>query len=582
MPRWLLRQKTAIKMIRFLSLFYKGYEYRLGGALLLAAATLFAGIGLMATSGYLISKSAQVAMIADLFVITAAVRFFGVSRAILRYFERVMAHDLTFRVLLAIRMWFYGQISEKSLAWLMGKRAGDLLARAVADIESLQNSYLRVVSPAIVAALVSITTFVLLTLLDFRIAISTLFFLSISGIAHSLVAQNISKGCGKEENLLQTRLKMLMVDRLQGLQEISWLGQKQKTLSEYNLLQNELNSVQKKNAAFSGLNDGISNLISHLGMFAALVIAAPLVLGGQLNGVMLAMIVLGVFSSFEAVQNLANAFYHNEKTLVAAGRIQDLIRHDDPKPKPKNHSCNLTRGVAFKGVGFSYNDDKITLSNINISIPEGSKTAIVGPSGSGKSTLVNLLLRFWDCNSGTICLDGIPIPEYPLETLRKTFAVVPQDHFVFNRTIRENLRIAQPLANDEEIDFALANTSLIKTEGKAAQMQLMAVSLSGGERQLLALTGALLKETDYWVFDEPTANLDTLTERRILNHIWENVDSRTLILITHRLVDLEKMDQIIVMNKGKIIERGTHNELLHAGGFYASMVELQNQMLQPL
>ena len=179
-------------------------------------------------------------------------------------------------------------------------------------------------------------------------------------------------------------------------------------------------------------------------------------------------------------------------------------------------------------------------------------------------------------------MDGKPISEYPLEKLRTTFAVVPQDHFVFNRTIRENLRIAQPLANDKELDFALANTSLITTEEKAAQMQLMAVSLSGGERQLLALTGALLKDSGYWVFDEPTANLDTLTERRILNHIWNNVGSRTLILITHRLVDLEKMDQIIVMNKGTIVERGTHNELIAAGGFYASMVELQNQMLQPL
>ncbi|HSV87305.1 MAG TPA: thiol reductant ABC exporter subunit CydC [Bacteroidales bacterium] len=565
-------------MVKLLSQFFKEYSANFWAAIALASATLLAGIGLMATSGYLISMAALADGIAELFVITAAVRFFGISRAVMRYLERLVAHDFTFKILHGVRVWFYRQLSENALTWIMGKRSGDLLAKSITDTETLQNAYLRVVLPAIVAAIVSLVTFLLLLTIDYRIAISTFLFLGASGIAHAWFAQKVSEGRGIEETTLKAKFKVLLVDRLQGLPEIHWLSQKQRTVAETNNLQAQLDRVQKKNAALSGLNDGMSSLISHLGMFSALVLATPEVLAGTLQGAMLAMVTLGVFSSFEAVQNLANAFQHIEKTKEAAKRLLEITKSSAQILLPPINSFPPANGIAFENVSFSYFDEQITLRDVSMWFPEGSKNAVVGPSGSGKSTLINLILNLWNPDSGSIFLNKKSIADYTPEELGSYFAVMAQDHHVFNRNIRENIRIANPKATSEQVEAVLKTTGLFETERNSDQLGLLAVSLSGGERQLLAFASLLLEDARCWILDEPWANLDTITERKIFDLMWSKIGNRTLILVTHRLVDMEKMDQIIVMDKGDVVESGTHNELLARNQLYAKMFEQQNQL----
>jgi ATP-binding cassette subfamily C protein CydC len=562
--------------------FLKDYRYRFILAIVLATATLLAGIGLMASSGYLISKAALRPMIVDLFVVTAAVRFFGISRAVLRYFERVVAHDLTFRILLSIRIWFFNRVSERPMIWLMGRRPGDLLANVLADIETLQNAYLRLIAPSIVTLLVSLVTCGLLWFFDPIIALSTLIFLAINGFLYSWMVQKISRGRGIMEVEAKAQLKTSLVDNLNGLAEVLWLGKSEATLKEFSSLQNKLDTIQKKHAKVSGLNEGMNHFAAHLGMFASMMLTIPLVLSGDLEGPMLALVAFGVLSSFEAVQSLAGAMQYKEKTQTAFTRLVSL---NHPVNQPGTSALlkfPASYDLKFENVRFAYREEQVLLQDLTFNISEGTKTAIVGPSGSGKSTLVNLLLRLWEPDSGKITFGGKAISKYPVDQLRLQFAVAAQDAYIFSRSIRENLEIAKPTASQDECDRVLTRVGL---EGFASGHPnhldfKRVVRLSGGEKQLLSLARTMLNEdARIWIFDEPSANLDRTSERKIMNRIWSNLGHRTLIMITHRLVDMDKMDQIIVMDKGKIIESGTHTELLAAGQFYAKMVEQQNLFL---
>jgi ATP-binding cassette, subfamily C, bacterial CydC len=564
-------------MIRQLLGFVKGHKLQFAGALLLSIATILTAIGLMSSSGYLISRAAQRPMLVDLFMITAAVRFFGISRAVVRYFERVVSHDLTFSILSNMRSLLYRQLDSLSLEWLMGRRSGDLLARLVSNIETLQFAYLRIISPAITAFVISMLTFAGLWFFDPTIAIAVLTFLALSGIAIPLLAIRLAKGAGEKDTTLKTKLKVYLVDRLQGLQELTWLGQKHKTAADVTAIQQQMNAVHHKNAGISGMLEGLHNLSAHLGMFSVLVLAIPLVLAGTIPGVMLAMLTLGVLSSFEAVQNLGNSFQHLESYKEAASRINSVAQRAKANVEitPKHEIPNHLK-LIFKDVSFSYEAEYITLRNISFEINQHSKVAIVGPTGSGKSTLVNLMLRFWDPQAGNILLHDTNIRELDVDKLRSLFAVVSQDAYIFNRTLRANLLIADPLATDEQLKEVLTKVGLHDfcdkldlTPGN------LGTRLSGGERRLVALARALLKDAPIWIFDEPTANLDVSTERKILDTIGATAGQRTVIMITHRLLDMEKMDQILVMNRGEIIERGTHAELLASQSFYAKMVDCQ-------
>jgi ATP-binding cassette, subfamily C, bacterial CydC len=561
------------KLLRFL----KNNKLYFAGALLLAAATILTGIGLMSSSGYLISRAAERPMLVDLFVVTAAVRFFGISRAVVRYFDRVVSHEMTFNILSSMRSLLFRKLDSLSLKWLMGRRSGDLLARLVTDIDTLQNVYLRIISPSIVAVFITGITCLALWFFDPVLSLATLFFLLLSGIVLPMLAVHLAKGIGKNDVELKSGFKAYLVDRIQGLQELLWLGKKKNTRNDANIMQAKLDSLHHKNAGITGLLEGLHSLSTNLGMFAMLILSIPLVLSGQIPGVMLAMLTLGVLSSFEAVQNLGNAFQQYEPSRESSDRFFSVVESRQIIAEPeKPETVTDWNDISFRRISFSYETENITLKNISFEIPQLSKTAIIGSTGSGKSTLVNLMLRFWDPGSGNISIGGTDIRNIESDKLRSLFAVVSQDAYIFNRTLRENLLIASPTATDDELTEVLTKVGL---NTFANDLNLNAgnfgARLSGGERQLLALARALLKDAPIWIFDEPTANLDVKTERKILDAIWATAGQRTMIMITHRLLDMEKMDQIIVMSLGEIVEKGTHAQLLAGQSFYAKMVGYQ-------
>ncbi|MBW6480937.1 MAG: thiol reductant ABC exporter subunit CydC [Bacteroidales bacterium] len=574
-------------MISRLLSYISDHKWKFTLALLLAAGTILAGIGLMSTSGYLISRAAQRPMIVDLFMVTAAVRFFGISRAVVRYFERVVSHDLTFKILHSMRVDLYRKFDSFSQKWLMGRRSGDLLSGIVSDIETLQNVYLRIISPLIVAAVISILTFAGLAFFDFTIALTALAFLVFNGVAVPYLSLKLARGRGKKDITTRTQVKIFLIDRLQGLQDVLWMGRKKDTLDEFDNLQNKLDDIQSHNAGTSGITEGLNTLLSHLAMFAVLLLAIPLIIHGEIKGVWLAALALGVLSSFEAVQGLANAFIQYENSQEASERVFSMaeIGKEVFVSEDKNQ-IEIPLGkfkIGFRNVSFSYDNGNITINNISFDLAAGSKTAVVGPTGSGKSTLVNLLLGFWKPDQGQILANDNDIHDFDPEQFRTRFGTVSQDAYIFNRSLRENLLIANPDATDDQLRAVLQKVGLGEfADNLDLEPGSQGMRFSGGERQLLALSRVFLKESDFWIFDELTAHMDVVTERKVLDTIWSNLEERSLLLITHRLVNMEKMDQIIVMQKGKIAERGTHAELMQQKSLYARMFELQNQLIRDI
>jgi ATP-binding cassette, subfamily C, bacterial CydC len=406
-----------------------------------------------------------------------------------------------------------------------------------------------------------------------------------NGIMVPLLAARMSKGRGKAEVTARTRLKEFLVDRLQGIQDLLWLGQKKNSQGELQSIQATLDKIQHHNAGTNGFTEGLNNLMAHLAMFSVLVLAIPMVAAGVVKGVWLAALTLGVLSSFEALQGLANAFIQYETSLEASRRLHILAESGTPEFATGQLKTSLPTTtpaeLAFNNVSFSYDEENITLDDISFTIPPGSKTAIVGPTGSGKSTLANLILGLWHPEKGMVTAGGENIRELEKESYRSRFGVVAQDSYIFNRSLRENLLLAKPDATDHELVEAMEKAGMGPF---AANLDLepgnLGMRLSGGERQLLAVARALLKKPSIWIFDEPTANMDVNTERNTLNTIWSVTRQNTLILITHRMVDMDRMDQIIVMDKGRIAEKGTHEQLLSQHQIYAKMYEQQNQVIR--
>ncbi len=483
-----------------------------------------------------------------------------------------------------MRMSLYREIDSFSQKWFLSRRPGDLLSGVTSDIETLQNVFLRIVSPVIVAFIIGALTFWGLTFFDVKLALVTLLFFILNGIVSPLFIAWLVRGRGKKEVQTRSKLKVFLVDRLQGMQDLSWMGQQKNTRTQFNQMQTELDQIQQRNAGITGLAESLNNLLSHMAMFFVLIMAIPLVINGEIKGVVLAALTLGVLSSFEAFQGLANAFIQYENSDEAARRLFSITEKDrntsDTTAKSDKTLQHIPESISFENVSFSYDGETPTLKDVSFSILTGSCTAIVGPTGSGKSTLLNLLLRFWLPNSGEIKAGEYNINQLDITKYRSIFGVVSQDNWIFNRSLRENLLLARPEATDEDLQESLIRVGL---EHFAHDLNMepgtQGMRFSGGERQLLVLARAWLTQSDIWIFDEATAHLDVNTERKILDTLWALKGNKTLLMVTHRLVDMEKMDAILVMDKGKLVERGTHLELLTLNKIYSKMYEQQNQVI---
>jgi len=579
-----------VRLLAFLAPVHR----RVALAILLGCATVASNMGLLGMAAYLIAAAALKPLLILLTLPIYIVRFMGVSRAVARYAERLVAHDVTFRLLAVLRARVYARLAPLAPARLLAYRSGDVLARLVGDVEELQHLYLGVVAPLVVAIAIAALTSSLFALFSRTLAWVALAFLVAAGAGVPLLAGVLSRGLGRRQLTARAALHTEIVDGLQGVQDVLACGHPDRYRRGVATLDSALARVQRRVALIGGARQAVHDLLMNLAMWTLLVLAIPLVAARAIDGVYLGFLALIILASFEAVQPLGPAVQSLGRSLAAGGRLFEVIDAtpvvtdpDAPLPAPTG------AGLDVDGVTFSYdrdddparagddNDDDAALRGITFSLRPGRRVAIVGPSGSGKSTIVRLIVRAWDPARGTIRLGGADIRRYRLDDLRAAVGVVAQDTYIFTDTMRGNLLLARPDATDDDLARALEQAQLADfirdlPDGLDTWVGEHGLRLSGGERQRLAIARALLKDAPLLILDEATANLDPLTERAVLDALDALMRGRTVLLITHRLVALDRMDEILVLERGRIVERGDHDALLAAHGLYRRMVDVQN------
>jgi thiol reductant ABC exporter CydC subunit len=558
------------------------FRWSMGLAVVLGAATVGSGIALMATSALLISRAALRPSIADLSLLVVGVRFFGIARGILRYLERYVSHDVGLRLLARLRVWFFEIAEPLAPARLISHKSGDLLTRAVADIETLKDLYVRMVAPPAVALMVAVAVGLYLWRFDPWLAVVWLGFFLAAGVAVPVIARLTSRRPGAAFIATRSDLQAELVDSLQGMADVVAFGQSGRRSEAVRRTAGSLAAAQRRMAWIAGLQSALGSLVINGAVVAVLVLAIARVEAGRLEGVHLAMLVLLAAAAFEAVVPLGPALQALEGVLAAARRLFALA---DIRPAVSDPLAPLPRrptpegggvGLEVRNLRFSYADgEPPALRGVSFSLPPGRRVAIVGPSGAGKSTLVNLLLRFWDYTEGEILLNGVDLRRYAQADVRRIFSVIPQQAYLFSGTVRENILLAKPEATEAEVEAAARRAQLqafarSAPHGYDSWVGEGGLRLSGGERQRLALARVLLRDAPIVILDEPTANLDPVTERALLAEFWDALAGRSLLMITHRWVGLDAMDEILVLQHGEVIQRGRYDALAAAGGWFAS------------
>lgn len=577
--------KTFARLLAFLSPF----RWRIALAILLGSVMIASSMGLFGMAAYLTAAAALGPLLVFLSIPIYLVQTMGIVRAASRYSERLVSHNTTFRLLAHLRVWAYKRIELQAPAHLLAHRSGDMLARLVSDIEELQNFYLRVVSPMVVALVVSLLTFGIFSIFSMGMAWVSLAFLGLAGLGVPCLSVSLAHGLGQQQVKARAEMNIQVVDGLQGIQDTLAFGRGQSRIESIAACDRELGKVQRRMASIAGLQIALGDLLMNMALWVLLILAMPLVASGYIDGVYLGVIGLLILASFEAVQPLASAFQGLGHTRAAAERVfavtdaqPPVIESAMPQPIPAQPGGY---DLSFEQVSFTYQqDEREVLSDISFRLPAGSRVAVVGPSGAGKSTLVCLALRFWDPTSGALCLNGRDIRGFRLRDLRACIAVVAQDTSLFNDTLRANLLLARPEASEAELEAALEQAQMTEfvrqlPQGLKTRVGEQGMTLSGGERQRVAIARAFLKNAPILILDEATANLDPLIERALLASLNELSRGRTTLQITHRLVGMERMDEILVLHRGRLLERGTHDELLALEGLYRQLFDVQEGVL---
>ena len=574
--------KIFLRLLSFLN----GSWPRVALSVLLGALTIGSSVALMGTSAWLISEAALHPSIAVLEVAIVGVRFFGITRGVFRYLERLVSHDVTFRLLSRLRVWFYEKLEPLAPARLMEYRAGDLLARIVGDVETLENFYVRVVSPPLTAILVALGVSIFLASFDPRLVLVFLVFFLSLGLFLPILSQIFSRHSGTQIINLRADLHVRVVDGIQGMADLLAYGRAENRLDEIAVNGKSYGNAQRRMAQVTGFYSGLSALLTNLGLWSILVFAIPQVTAGKLDGAMLASLGLLTLASFEAVTPLPLAAQMWNATREAARRLFDVV---DARPAVEDHvqraiNDNTTSNIELSDLSFTYpSQPESVLQHISFELKSGRSIAIVGPSGAGKSTLANLLLRFWEYSSGEIRLDGESLNGYTQDEVRARIGFVSQNTYFFNTSIFENLRFARRHVTRDEVESAarlaqIHDFILSLPKGYDTLIGEQGTRLSGGERQRLAIARAILKDAPILILDEPTANLDPLTEKRVLETLFGLMKNKTSLLITHRLVGLENVDEILVMNHGQIVERGAQAQLIDQNGLYRRLLNMQNRI----
>lgn len=556
---------------------YKRHKWMLTLGIVLAIITLLASIGLLTLSGWFLSASA-VAGFAGIYSFNymlpaAGVRGAAITRTAGRYFERLVSHDATFRVLQHLRIHTFSKLLPLSPAGLARYRQGELLNRIVADVDTLDHLYLRVISPLVGAFVVIMVVTIGLSVLDVTLACTLGGVMLLTLFIMPPVFYRAGKTTGQNLTHLRGQYRQQLTAWLQGQAELTIFGASDRYRAQMEATELQWHEAQRRQSELTALSQALMLLIGAIAILLMLWMAAGGVGGNTQPGALIALFVFCALAAFEALAPVTGAFQHLGQVIASAMRITELTEQKPEVIFPTDVSdvpAKVT--LTLRDVVFSYpGQAQKALDSLSLQVNPGEHIAILGRTGCGKSTLLQLLTRAWDPQQGGILLNDRPIAALNEATLHKTISVVPQRVHLFSATLRDNLRLAAPDASDEQLTDTLRRVGLEKLlddTGLNSWLGEGGRQLSGGELRRLAIARALLHDAPLMLLDEPTEGLDATTESQMLELLADVMRGKTLLMVTHRLRGLARFDQIIVMDNGQIIEQGNHADLLAQQGRY--------------
>ncbi|CAM4501881.1 thiol reductant ABC exporter subunit CydC [Paenibacillus typhae] len=540
-----------------------------------------AGVGLFGASGYLISKTVFAPPLYTLIVLTSLVKILGLVRAASRYGERLYSHRATFSLLSRLRTAFFVKLLPLAPGVLSNKRSGELLTRIVGDVESLQFYFLRVAYPPVMVIMVFLAT-VLFTSI-YSVWIALVFVLGML-IATFVIPAIVMSGQRKFHGLVRQQRAAFannVTEMLYGFRDIKVYGYLKPLKEELELASAELGANQREDAVRLLRGQSLHIFLTFLVSWSVLVLSAYLIVQDSLAGVFLAMLVMTSNTAFEEAAPMATLPAYKQDSEYAAERLTETVLSAEVPNKQslREFPGNTALSINLREVSYQYEGDwRPVLREVTFALPSGSKTAIVGPSGSGKSTLLELLLKLRNPVSGDIYMNGVLISQLDEEDIWRNSNVVLQHSHFYRGTIRDNLLAEEGRYTDAELTAVLVKVQLINTSLDDSVFE-RGENLSDGEKQRLAMARAILQTGRLWLLDEPTSSLDYVTERLVLLQLMNRAVDDTLVLVSHRLAGLEIMDQIVVMEQGRVVETGTFTELMELQGYFYRMKQIESQVI---
>jgi thiol reductant ABC exporter CydC subunit len=553
------------------------------GRLLLAAAAgaLATGcaVALLATSGFLLARASQHPNIVAITAAVVAVRAFSVGRGVFRYAERLTSHDAAFRVLADTRVTFYRRLARLAPAGLAEFRSGDLLARLICDVDATQDLFIRGVAPPLTAALVGAGAVTVCLIIMVPAGVVLAGGLLVAGVAVPGIVALADRAARRRISPVRGDLAASLTNMLAGSADLHAFGAQDASLARMAAMDGELTGLARTSATAAGLGTGLTSLVSGLTVWGVLILGVAAVGSGSFDRVPLAVLTLTALASFEAVTPLTAAALQVGQARTAARRIcavfdtpDPVTDPDQPLPRPQ-----APVSISLRGARVRYRPDgPFVLDGVDLDLEPGRRVALVGPNGAGKSTVAAVLMRFIGLSGGSALLNGHDLAGYAADDVRHLIGGCLQDPHVFDSTIGDNLRIGRPGASESELAVAAGQARLLSwieslPRGFQTPVGAHGAAISGGERQRLALARALLADPALLILDEPTASLEPDTRRSLTADLLDVTAGRSTLLITHDLDGLDAVDEIVVLEAGRVVQRGTHGELLKAGGLYRWM-----------
>jgi thiol reductant ABC exporter CydC subunit len=541
--------------IRFLLASARPGRRRLALASLLGALATASGVALTTTAGWLISRAAQHPPVLTLMVAAVAVRTFGISRGLLRYAERLVSHDATLRVVSELRSRLFATLVPLAPVGLVGQRSGDLLSRLVADVDAVQDVYVRAFVPAVGAAVVGSAAVVFTAVLLPAAAMTLAAALLLGGVAVPCVVLAADRAATRRTADARGAVASEVVDLLEGAAELVAFDAMDAALLRIVAADKRLAALERRSAAGLALGSGLSVLAAGLGLWAAFIVGIPAVRSGALSGVLLAVVVLLAWSSPDIVADLPAVGQHLTRARDSARRMLQLVQLPipvldvaHPLPCPARPAS-----VRLSGVSARYSADRPPpLTGVDLELRPGSRIVVTGESGAGKSTLIAVLLRFLDIEMGVMTIDGVDVHAMSSDDVRRVIGCCEQEPHLFDSTIRANILIGMPDATEAQIRAAVSRAGLAQwidslPEGLETKVGDGGAEVSGGERRRIALARVFLADFPVLLLDEPTEGLDEIAASALIAEILRPDDAHAVLLVTHRLAGAERADEILTL-----------------------------------